>query len=229
MIALLENAPRGGCLVGSQGGMAVSTAPRKRLEDGPSVTGSLALRLGLSVFLLYHLAVILIMPISSSLIGRQVAGLFLGYANQLGFNTTWQFFSPGPAPVYFLEYQLETVESMNWTVEEYVPPETLQYPPQRDRLTWSDSYNRRLYGMRFLTLFPDRLEGFFIPFLCRQHPEAVAISLQSVIERVPDVERSGEWASFEEMSERFALPRQRYECVRDRGRPGELDSSEGAS
>src|SRR3954467_1869488 len=65
------------------------------------------LKLVFSLFLLYHLAVIVIMPNPSSLLGRKYSRYLTDYANSLGLNTTWQFFSPGPAPVFYLEYTIE--------------------------------------------------------------------------------------------------------------------------
>lgn len=159
------------------------------------------------MLILYHLGAVFIMPNSSSLLGRELAGYFLDYANLMGFNTTWQFFSPGPSPTYYLEYQVETPSD-----PDMLQAPTLQYPPKRKPFTWSDFYNRRLFGMRFFTLFPERLERFFVPFLCRQHPGATGVYVQSVFERIPNIERAEANARFKDMSERLDLPRRRYGC-----------------
>lgn len=163
------------------------------------------LKLGLSLFLVYHLSTILLMPNSSSLLGRKTSWLFLSYANTMNFNTTWQFFSPGPSPTFYLEYEVE----MPGDRESISAP--LMYPPQRKGLVWDDAWNRRLFGMRFFALTDNQLERFFIPYLCRENPGAEAISSRGVVEKVEDIERAGEWASFKE-SQRLDLPRQRISC-----------------
>jgi hypothetical protein len=161
----------------------------------------------LSLLVAYHLAAVVILPNSSSLAGRQLSRFFIPYANLLGFNTTWQFFSPGPAPTFFLEYEIETADSYDLP-----PEEPRQYPDPRNGYSWSEAYNRRFYGMRFFALDPIRLERFFVPFLCRLHPEAEAVTVQGVFEKIPAIEKAGEWADFKEMSERFSFPRQRFGC-----------------
>ncbi len=164
-----------------------------------------ALKIGLSVFLVYHLITVLLLPVASSLAGRRLARYFIPYANTLGFNTTWQFFSPAPSPMFYLEYELET------GADDEVP-ETKTYPPARKGHTWDEGWSRRLFGMRFFALNEERLENYFVPFLCRENPTAKSVVIQAVFEKIEDVERVGEYAEFKDMAERIDLPRRRYAC-----------------
>ncbi len=150
------------------------------------------------------------MPIGSSIAGRKYSRYFLSYANTLGFNTTWQFFSPGPSPMFYLEYEAEGAGETQLSAP-------LAYPPLRQGFSWNDGWNRRLFGMRFMALSPERMERYFVPFLCRQVPGAKAISVRSIVDRVEDIERAGHFAEIKDMAERVDLPSQRYACPEGAG------------
>lgn len=168
----------------------------------------------ISIFLLYHLAAVSILPNSSSMIGRKLAWLFLPYANPLLFNRTWQFFSPGPMSAFYLEYN--TLTNAAPGVDEERPP--YEYPPKRKDNSPDDYYLRTYAGMRLIAMNPTTFEADFIPYLCRVHPEASALDLRSVTEELKPIEQSTGTESFKELSERNALPRKVYECP---GRSGE--------
>ncbi len=173
-----------------------------------------ALKIALSAFLLYHLATVLLMPNGSSLTGRKLSRYFSAYANTLGFNTTWQFFSPGPSPMFYLEYE----PVYNYDDEPDSGP--FSYPPKREGFAWSDSWNRRLFGMRFFALHPGYMERFFVPFLCRQYEGAIAINIRSVIDQVEDLERVGMRSDLSESTVRVDLPSQEYACPEKDGGEG---------
>ena len=178
-------------------------------KASPKSNHSIAIRVCkafLTIFIVYHLLTVLIMPISGSMLGRRMGHVFSPYANLLGFNNTWQFFSPGPSPMFYLEYEVEKTDS------DAIASQVSFYPPAREKLTWDDGWNRRLFGMRFFSLNGDLLERFLGPYLCRQNPDAQAISVKRVFEKVEDIERIGEWADFRELSQRLDLPRQRILC-----------------
>lgn len=172
---------------------------------------SVILKFVFSIFLLYHLAVIVIMPNPSSLLGRKYARYLIDYANQLGLNTTWQFFSPGPAPVFYLEY---TVENAN---EE--EGETFQIPERRRASYYDELYNRTLYSMRFFVLAPsETFDSFFVPWVCKRHPEAAALTIRTQGEPVVNIERATGDESFDDLSHKTALKeRKRYSCREDVG------------
>lgn len=169
---------------------------------------SLILKLFFTVFLLYHLAAILIMPNPGSLLGRKFSRYLTDYSNTLGLNTTWQFFSPGPAPVFYLEYEVETADTGN---EE---PKSFQFPERRRASYYDELYNRTLYAMRFFVLSPPETFGkYFVPWLCRKYPDAQTLSIRTVGEPVVNIERATGDESFEELSEKMPLKeRKRYSC-----------------
>ncbi|MCM2282922.1 MAG: hypothetical protein NDI61_13865 [Bdellovibrionaceae bacterium] len=162
----------------------------------------------LSGFVIYHLLVIVLLPNGSSLEARSIAGALVPYANTLSMNNAWVFFSPGPSPNVYLEYELENEEMESLDDEPRVFP-----PPKSDRW-FSDAYFRSLYVLRYFALDPVKLERFLAPWLCRQHPEAAAIVMRTVFEPVPGIEKAWSGESFQEMQERVDMQRHRVSCER---------------
>lgn len=176
--------------------------------------GPLLLKAGLSVFLVYHLSAVLILPMGSGIIIRELGGYVNRYANQLGFNTTWQFFSPGPSPTFYLEYSYGYPEGADLSAAED-PFEIHWLPERRKGFAWSDFYNRRLYSMRFMALDSDRTRKYLAPFLCRQNPMASTVTMRSVFERVDSVEKARVGTSddsFQDLSSRTVLPNLTFDC-----------------
>ena len=165
-----------------------------------------ALKVLISVFIVYHLAAVLLMLIGSSLAGRKLARFFLPYVNTLGFNSTWQGFSPGPSPMFYLQYEPDLGG------DEVAASEPTFFPPKRAGFTWSDGWSRRLFSMRFLATNPELMERFLVPFLCRQSAGARSIDVQSIVDQVEPIDRPDEMTEFTEMTRRLDLPRQKYTC-----------------
>ncbi len=166
------------------------------------------LKVAISTFIVYQLFAVLLLPISGSLPGRKLARFFTPYANELGMNTTWNFFSPGPSPMFFLQYEVEMSDG-----SEANNGEPLIYPPPREGRTFSDGWSRRFYGMRYLALDSERYVSFLVPFLCRQTPGAAAIYVQGVLEKIEDIEKADTWAEYPDMTERMSLQRERHSCL----------------
>ncbi len=173
--------------------------PRKRLF----------LKAALSVFIAYHLFCVGLLPNSTSILGRRLGGILTPYANPLIFNRTWQFFSPGPMPSFYLEYEVVTPEN-----EMDLMRDTLVYPPIPKSFTFGDFYLRALAGMRFLGVKDEHFQKFFIPYLCRLYPGATGLDIRSTIEEVPQIESIGSESTmgFRDLADRRDLPRKLYEC-----------------
>lgn len=166
------------------------------------------LKVLLSLFLIYHFAAALILPNSGSVIARRLARFFLPYANTLGLNTTWQYFSPGPGPTFYLEYQVETDEN----TESYIL-DAHRFPEGRNAFSLNDSFARRLNNMKFFAGSPERLKRNIVPFLCSQTPGARAVYIQKVMEKIAELENAqGKGSSLADLSDRYNLPQTRYPC-----------------
>lgn len=183
-------------------------SPSERSKSRPKSLWATIFKVVLSVFLLYHLTTVAILPNGSSIIARKLNRFLVPYANPLIFNRTWQFFSPGPMPSFFLEYNLVT--NAGPAIDEERPG--FVYPPHRKNAAFDDFYLRTLAGMRLIAIQPQVFEDFFIPFLCRLHPDAIQIDLRSVTEEIPPIEKADGFETFKDMSERKELPRKLYQC-----------------
>ncbi|RYZ64297.1 MAG: hypothetical protein EOP05_22260 [Proteobacteria bacterium] len=163
----------------------------------------------ISVFLAYHLAAVILLPNSSSIIGRQLGWFFLPYANPLLFNRTWQFFSPGPAKAFFLEYEvyLEGDDGMGSD-----DTKLFTYPTGSDRFKLDDYYMRMLAGVQFVAIQPVPFAKYFVPYLCKKHPGAESLNIRTIFEDLPAIEAATRDKSFEEMAKRVDTPRQTYPC-----------------
>lgn len=168
----------------------------------------------LSVFIVYHLLAILILPMGKGLLIRELGRHFYTYANIFGFNTTWQFFSPGPSPIFYLEYTFTYPEGDDDSFETSEPQ---LLPEKRTGFGVSDFYSRRLYSMRFLSLDEGRLEKYMAPWLCRKDPRAESVTIRQKFAEIQAVERHrGDMGgdNFSEMSDPADLPPRTYRCVR---------------
>lgn len=171
----------------------------------------LVLKAVLSFFILFHLSAIFILPMSRGLIIRETGHYFIGYANLLGLNTAWQFFSPGPSPIFYLEYTFSYAQD-----DDALESEPRLLPERREGFGVSDYYNRQLYAMRFLSLDPVKLENYLVPWLCRKDPKAQMVTVRQIFEQIQSVEkfRLEETAdSFKDMSTvPVDLPSATYAC-----------------
>ena len=143
------------------------------------------LKVLLSVWILYHLAVIVILPNAGSFLARQGTNLLIPYGNTLGLNASWNFFSPDPAHTMYLAYRVRFDDENGNEVKE--PLEGF-LPPEKDQIVLDSSKRRLLYAMRFLVLDPNRLNLLMGPWLCRQHPGASEIAITHVVEAIPTLD-----------------------------------------
>lgn len=169
----------------------------------------------LAIFLTYHFLAVLILPMGSGLIIRETGQFFAPYANLLEINTTWQFFSPGPSPIFDLEYSfLEEVEHENGEIE-VQESEPFLLPGKRRSFLYSDHYNRTLFSIRFLSGDQGRLESYLVPWLCRKNPSADQVLLRQNFTHVMNLEKARihrDSQDFSEMQNSTSLPSTTYSC-----------------
>lgn len=163
-----------------------------------------ALKVGVSLLIIYHLLCIVILPNYNSLLGRSVGDYLTAYANTLNFNTTWMFFSPNPGGQRFIEFQISKGKD---------PDEISYWPPKsRAGILW-DNYNRRMYHSMLTTLSDSRVRGYFVPFLCRTHPYAKHVTIQTLTDSTPAIENAQlDERKFSELNETLYVPLTEFEC-----------------
>lgn len=141
------------------------------------------IKLGLSVFVIYHLFVVLTVPNPQSYLTREVASFILPYANTLSINTPWQFFSPEPSSYVYYEYEV-IPDSLDEEMKTY------QWPPKDRSEYLIDNYMRLIYHSRFSTSSEQRIHQFFLPWLCRYHPEAREITMRIMSEELVSLDKA---------------------------------------
>lgn len=170
-----------------------------------------AIKIILSVFLVIHLIAVLLFPNPYSLLNHFFAPLINPYGNQLGLNTTWQFFSPDPGSLRYLEYDV-VIES-----EENIDVQRQTFPPQQDSSLWKANQARIFYYAVRMVSHSDSIGNYLIPYLCRKHPEATSIALKAVDKRIPSMAkaRSQKAASFQELHQEMDIPEQEASCRKE--------------
>lgn len=144
-------------------------------------------KIALSLWIIYHLVVITVIPNGTSLLGRILEKYIVSYASSLGMNTSWNFFSPDPAHTMYLKY---TYYFLNDSHEEIKEPQT-NYIPKTIADGAFDLKDRRfLYAMRYLVLEPNRLQVVLAPWLCKQNPEATHVRIEHIIDSIPYIDEA---------------------------------------
>jgi len=170
-----------------------------------------ALRIIVSVWAVYHLACIVILPNGVSFLGRTFEAYILPYANQVGANNSWNFFSPDPAHTMYFEYNLyfenENGEEIKEPVQGFIPPE-------KTAIVLNTSERRKLYAMRFLLMNPARIEELVAPWLCRTHPGASRLSIVHKLIQLPTLDRAilGIDSPVDDMKQDFDMKSMSFDC-----------------
>ncbi|PIS11805.1 MAG: hypothetical protein COT73_01830 [Bdellovibrio sp. CG10_big_fil_rev_8_21_14_0_10_47_8] len=169
----------------------------------------------ISLFVLFQLLVIFIAPNASSYLGRSLLPFVFSYANQIGLNTTWNFFSPDPAHTMFTKYIVWFEDAEGNELKE---AEHGYIPPEKENIVTDSSKRRFLYMMRFLILDTQRMKSILGPWICRSHPGASLVKMEHILESIPTLERAqlGE----ERPDEGRVMMEMSYHCKQDK------DSSE---
>lgn len=144
------------------------------------------LKVLLSLFIIYHLAVILLMPNGNSFVGRKYQNLFLNYSNAISLNTTWNFFSPDPAHTMYLKYTVFFENDLGEEIKEAVRG---YYPEEKSQGTIHPAKRRDMYLMRYIMLDQRRLDYFILPWMCRHYEGATRVQADTIIEKIPLLDR----------------------------------------
>nr|BFD59601.1 hypothetical protein CKG001_17080 [Bdellovibrio sp. CKG001] len=148
----------------------------------------------LSLWIVYNIFVMLVMPNVGAYFGRVTANVVTPYANTVGLNAGWNFFSPEPAHPMYLKYTVYYPESENLegetSPEESEPVEGF-FPVQNDKRNVPNITHKREWAlMRYMVLDAKRLRLLMGPWLCRQYPGAASIDMEHVIETIPFLDQA---------------------------------------
>lgn len=148
----------------------------------------------LSLWIVYNIFVMLVMPNVGAYFGRVTANVVTPYANTVGLNAGWNFFSPEPAHPMYLKYTVYYPESENLegeTSQEEREPVEGFFPVQNDKRNIPNITHKREWAlMRYMVLDAKRLRLLMGPWLCRQYPGAASIDMEHVIETIPFLDQA---------------------------------------
>ncbi|MEI7972735.1 MAG: hypothetical protein WCH11_00035 [Bdellovibrio sp.] len=140
-----------------------------------------------SFWILFHLAVLLITPNSSSFLGRRYSVFFTAYANQLGFHNMWNFFSPDPASAMVFQ---STIRFLNKEGEEVRESVVQMVPPTEEKMVMDSTERRILYATRFFFVNPDLIQKSFVPWQCRRFSGASRVGVLLRVHMTPNLDQA---------------------------------------
>lgn len=167
---------------------------------------SLFTRVGLTIFLVYHLAAVVLLPNPGSILARAFAPILNPYAATLAINSPWRFFAPNPGRHRYIEVELTKPDG---------DTETFFWPPRERDDILTENYNRRTNHSIMTTSTVERLHKYFAPWICRRFPDAESFSMRPVVIDIPSIEKAGIIdKKFAELEARVDFPPQRFDCER---------------
>lgn len=166
----------------------------------------------LSVWIVYNIFTMLVMPNVGAYFGRVTSKYITPYANTVGLNAGWNFFSPDPAHTMYIRYTVRYADAEGNETKE--PIEGF-FPEEKNKGVHALSRKRDLYAMRFMVLEPKRLRILMGPWLCRQYPGATSVEMEHVVETVPFLDQVVTFKdeTVKELSQELQFSREFYSCV----------------
>ncbi len=133
------------------------------------------LKIILSLWIVYHLLVIIIMPHKQSPSYLFFRPYLTSYARSLSMDSNWKSDTLDPGRYFYLEYDVTRKNSI----------ETYQWPPSRkESKRVFFNHNRLIAHSRFFLNIRKRyIRRAFLPYLCRLHPSAEEISLRVLLKK----------------------------------------------
>lgn len=148
------------------------------IADSQTEPKLVGLKISLSVFIVYHLFSVLLVPNAQSFLGREAAKWVEPYVNFLEFTNGWSFFAPepGPPPVY-IEYELINRKEGG--------SEFGRWPSVQSPFSLRERQNRRIAAAEFMMSSEVRAEKMMVPYLCRRNSHIDSIRLWRVMYSIP--------------------------------------------
>ena len=159
----------------------------------------------LSLFLVFHVVAIFVLPNPDSILYREWQGVIATYGSTIGMNTTWRFFSPNPS--------LSTVEYE--VVKSGHEPEKFRYPASVEQVGSREAFNRLMNFAIFMAATRENLEKFLHPYICKMHPDAEQIAYYIITNKFPTIENAQLRASSrEDLSVKARNPAGEFDCAK---------------
>lgn len=137
------------------------------------------LKIVLSIFVIYHLGYVVLMPNRSSWLTYAVQEGLRSYGNFFSIQAVWQMFAPDPAPAMYLEYEVYKDGDLILTE---------RLPKGREEYSSKEQLMRRINASRFVLISSQKVSEIFIPWLCRENLEATDVRVKSIVVVPPTLE-----------------------------------------
>ena len=138
------------------------------------------LKRGLSVFILFHLVSVILVPNSDNYAGSTLRRFIQPYVYLFEMTNAWNFFSPNPEPPIYVEYELvnekgDVVSRSSW-------------PEKKDLFWLRERQTRRITATDFMMAADLRAEKMMAPYLCNLPSKPHAVRLYKMVYSVPSPE-----------------------------------------
>ncbi len=175
-------------------------------------TAKLLFKAFLSLWIVYNIFVMMVMPNIASFLGQAASSFVTPYANTIGLNASWNFFSPDPAHTMYIHYTAYFQDSDGNEVKE---PVEGYFPEEKNKGIKQATKKRDLYAMRFMVIEPKRLRILMGPWLCKQYPGATSIDMEHVVETVPPLAQAVtlKHETVKDLSQEVQYVRETHSCV----------------
>ncbi|WP_374033076.1 hypothetical protein ACES2I_09365 [Bdellovibrio bacteriovorus] len=173
----------------------------------------------LSLWIVYNIFVMLVMPNVGAYFGRVTANVVTPYANTVGLNAGWNFFSPEPAHPMYLKYTINYLYTEGENAGEEAKEPVYGFFPleisKDDRPLPNITRKREWALMRYMVLDPKRLRVLMGPWFCRQYPGATSVDMEHVIETIPFLDQAVRFRedSVSDLSKEVQYIRESYSCA----------------
>ena len=156
----------------------------------------------LSCAIVFHLWMVVVIPNGDSYFVYTWGKMIYPYVSTLGIGSSWQFFSPDPAPAVYYEIRaLQAGEEIASTI----------YPNESEQPWFRPNVSRRNSVKNIFMRYPKYTTEVLVPYFCRQYPQADLISIRKKMLRsvsyVAAIEGQAlndrNWATYEEIGEEY--------------------------
>ena len=128
------------------------------------------LKIGLSVFLIFHLFAVIIVPNSMNYLGLQTGPILERYVNFFELSQNWSFFAPEPGPPVFVEWEILDAQGE---------------PIEKTRWPALGSTYRKVSLAVFTSTTDEKVDQLMGSYLCRTNPKAGSVRIWRVISPAP--------------------------------------------
>lgn len=152
----------------------------------------------LSIYIFYHLAVVFITPQRMSMLYERFGSYFISYAQTLFIDGSWNFYIPRRSHYYDFKYVvMEGKKKMG----------TFRWPPSRKEVKRIYlNHNRLIHHSRFFMIVGGRnIRRHFIPYLCDLHPSADKITVEATLKRKPRLKNAFNSSIYDNKKEWFSV------------------------